>query len=73
MKKELIHSSTNSHYIEGAESVITELSYSVPETQLAKLTHAEHDTLPILPSKNVNVSFLATHDYITGLIERVKD
>lgn len=73
MNKVIVHSSTNSHYIEGAEDVIAEKQYKIAPDKIGKLIHNEHDVLYILPSNHIHVGFVGTYDYVSKKIEKIRD
>jgi tRNA isopentenyl-2-thiomethyl-A-37 hydroxylase MiaE len=71
-KKELVHSSTNSHYITGAEDVVAETSFVVPEGKKATLTHTEHETIELKPGKRA-IEFVQQYNPATKLVQRIAD
>ncbi len=68
--KKLVHSSTNSHFVENAVKV--EPEKKVVADAKTTITHTEHETLPLYPG-NHTVGFVKTYNHAQRLAERVKD
>ncbi len=71
--QKVVHSSTNSHYIENVDSLVKEESFTPTKGAKAILTHTEHEAVETRVDEQHNIGFVNTLNLTDKTIRKVQD
>ena len=73
MKKVVVHSSTNPHYVEGVTKCKPDERVEIKQGEKAVFTHTEHESISTFTDAPHKIGFVKVYDPAFDIIRRVRD